>query len=60
MTNYGVMLVAFILLLAGMGCSVWNSFLIMSMIGATSFMWVLWWGGMASVIVGALLTEAAK
>jgi hypothetical protein len=60
MTNVGIQFIAAIMLLIGMGASFYNSFLIMGLINATSFMWSLWWGSLILVFFGSIMSAISK
>jgi hypothetical protein len=60
MTNTAVTLIGFLLILVGYVASLWNSYLIMQLIGATTFMWVIWVVGMVFLIIGSVLCAIGR
>jgi hypothetical protein len=60
MSNDGLQIVGGIMVTMAMAASFWNSFLIMNLIDATSFMWSLWWVCLILMIFGTCVTTLSK
>ena len=60
MSNAGVTVIAGLMMLIGLAAGWYNSYLIMGMVKATDFMWMLWWGSLVMVILGSILMTLAK
>lgn len=60
MSNDGVRVIAGLMAIIGLLAGWVNSYLILQMIGATTTMWVLWWGSLGFVILGSILMKVSE
>jgi hypothetical protein len=55
--SLGIAVMGLLMLVGGMIASWWNSYLIMGVINATSFMWGLWWFSVIFSILGSVISK---
>jgi hypothetical protein len=60
MSNVGLTIVGWSMMVLAVVASYWNSFLIMNLINATPFMWSLWWGSLILMVFGSVVSGLSK
>ena len=60
MSNAGVSFIGCVVIFFGYIASLWNSFLVMQTINATTFMWILWVCAIIFLILGTIIASIGK